>query len=1151
MPEFHTISTDTDGHFLAKFEGKSVTFYGHTVTDVQKFRLYGSFPDNHILANKLVNQLGNNLLSLERENLKLAANTTLSSELKEKTQFYGAMERESNAFTQLLIDAISPLEIERFDKEGKPTFSLGKAMVKPTPEIKKRVVALFEARDKYFKDNQLAELDQHIQTAKSQAEKLPTSANIQQYEKLCIYRDRMLQISEIYTSKKDDLLAMLDSSAPIDLQGLYRQVMDNFADEQRRISVFQHSGLRVFDYANRSLTEGYQDASFAMEKHIFSRQKPSSAQLWHEAITPDTPTLLDTRRYPTIRHDDALLAMNLVNGGAPADITTQYHTQKNSIKNATMARKKELKQWRDEKALPTAAYHTSMRKKRTITLSGSPEDKDIQQVIEKATLHREGTQTEGAIIISDTLTVPVSALRYLTEGDQTYLRDPSKRPEDKEKLAQDAIAKDKNAKADTNRKKADETFMKGGSLLAAESPVSLYQSNDILSAIGLTCIEIGKYPERMAAKHPLVTTVAFTGGIAAFGAAGLVSANAMPHVAEVVLHSLSEALTIHGKIGISTHDMTQGIEAITQEFLKLTYANQSLVKTLIVTGVGMPKLSYIAMDTLINGFDNRDTLSVLAQKMSPDKLSGETDEEKAIRISRNIATVALLLTATTMMGIGAQALISANLSALPAWLATPLHGMAVGVNAFVEVPIEVFQNVGLNSGTAELLAIISLALTIKSSALLLGKTYLLLSHLSEYNPSPEEWKATYLVAELERRYQQNPDLFSFNSDAPNADYYLGVFENLLHRKPDIAEQCDPDFLARLGVYPEQTKKYTLETAAKFVWSRVLKPIGQTALLPLIVFPLLYIGIRDGWTGLKNALKDGKLKDPLGLFSRLITTGIFIKNTASLLWSAAKTLGSATLGAIQRLTMTVGDLIGTLALIANKGILQAIPVGIGYIAGKVGLSALRYVTPVVGLAAKTATSLVIFTSRIAAAAVGIALLPITIGALFNTKAREAITTFFTSTFNDVRYLNGKISQGTQGIIDMLDNGNDALNTLLEKESGAEKIIALRDRGVGGIGMFGDTVKQGIGHVLYEARCVMTRAPEQTLQQMEMDDVLMDLELKNDNTYSQIEERVGGDSHHSPTPTENTTPTPNPSAPQENNAKTDEASDDDNDGHRMSH
>lgn len=73
MPIIKIIEDSIHGDFRIDF-CSNVTFYGETDTsDITAFRRYGNLPHNNILVNKLINCLGNNLLSLEKKALELDA----------------------------------------------------------------------------------------------------------------------------------------------------------------------------------------------------------------------------------------------------------------------------------------------------------------------------------------------------------------------------------------------------------------------------------------------------------------------------------------------------------------------------------------------------------------------------------------------------------------------------------------------------------------------------------------------------------------------------------------------------------------------------------------------------------------------------------------------------------------------------------------------------------------------------------------------------------------------------------------------------------------------------------------------------------------------------------------------------------------------
>lgn len=108
-------ANDRSGDYRLQFEqGKSYAFYGANISQAQAFRYYGNLPDNQILGNKLINNLGRNLLNLEKEALEIESSATMTASLKSKVLRHSEMERESNAFNIRVLDALSSLEQARF-----------------------------------------------------------------------------------------------------------------------------------------------------------------------------------------------------------------------------------------------------------------------------------------------------------------------------------------------------------------------------------------------------------------------------------------------------------------------------------------------------------------------------------------------------------------------------------------------------------------------------------------------------------------------------------------------------------------------------------------------------------------------------------------------------------------------------------------------------------------------------------------------------------------------------------------------------------------------------------------------------------------------------------------------------------------------------
>ena len=263
MPTINTHEHDRTGDYsIACSDGEA-----------QKLRYYGILPDNGILVNKLINNLGRNLLALEKESVEVNNNKVITDELKREINFHAEMEKESNRYTMQVLDCLADLE------KGEPDLNKDKKFQR------RQFITRIE---ELYKERLNTDLFGSMHS-------LPGSL----FDEREMYKNELGRI-------KQHLIDLLNDEKT-DIRSIYREVMESFAGEQRLISIFQHNSARVLTYANRSLTEAYQNASYAMEKHVFSTEKPTDEQLWR-GVQQKGNLVINTANYPSMRKEDALFA---------------------------------------------------------------------------------------------------------------------------------------------------------------------------------------------------------------------------------------------------------------------------------------------------------------------------------------------------------------------------------------------------------------------------------------------------------------------------------------------------------------------------------------------------------------------------------------------------------------------------------------------------------------------------------------------------------------------------------------------------------------------------------------------------------------------------------------------------------------------------
>lgn len=403
-------------------------------------------------------------------------------------------------------------------------------------------------------------------------------------------------------------------------------------------------------------------------------------------------------------------------------------------------------------------------------------------------------------------------------------------------------------------------------LSLVEQEVKNYSANDMFSALGFTCVSFGKYFEReMANKHPLLTAGFFLAASVTFGAAGLASLKVAPGLMNKILGTVSKAISLDGKIGVSQEQMRHYIMSTSEEWIKLCHAEESVLKTLVMNGFGLPKLTYLISDPLLNGTFNEDTITQLSKKMAT-SLEGKLPEEKIKEILGNIGLVAVILAATIGTGIGTHFL---------GQQAGAMHGIgeiigAVTADFTPEFAAKIVTN-------PSIMSLVSLLVTAKSAGLIIAKIGLIVMHMNQPGPLTKTQKeelesqrnAVQMVGMLCEMNMQKPVNFdhwqSRNklSDNIKQNFLLGY-----DKYPEVKEYFDnhQEWLESLGItLPQENYLFKILLAGlKAIFIGLPQFIGNKVLFPAIGIPLAIVGVIP-------AILSGKLNDFLKL--AIINAGI--------------------------------------------------------------------------------------------------------------------------------------------------------------------------------------------------------------------------------------------------------------------------------------
>lgn len=244
--------TRYDGHFLYKFneQDRAFSLGGIAVNKREALVRLGVMPDNNVLTNKVINQLGSRVLDMLR-------NAPDASALKEKHDltmqtFADEVELICN---WAMIDVLSALKpLERLTSIG--SFSavslLGPdgSVVMPIKGIK---LQLPESLDTELKEA----IEEKFKAIKTNIEnKLSDRKLIDNFER-----------------KNGEELQLFQ-------RDLLRNILQDFAKIQSFISLEQRSAGELLSIANATATGAVQNALYAVQNHVYSAHACTDAQLW-------------------------------------------------------------------------------------------------------------------------------------------------------------------------------------------------------------------------------------------------------------------------------------------------------------------------------------------------------------------------------------------------------------------------------------------------------------------------------------------------------------------------------------------------------------------------------------------------------------------------------------------------------------------------------------------------------------------------------------------------------------------------------------------------------------------------------------------------------------------------------------------------------
>lgn len=985
MVQIQAINASETGEFFIKFESddlnpnpsirdrNSYNFYGQCINKFEAYRRYGNLPHNDILGNKLINVLGRNLLNLEKEKLELDVkygNKSISADRRNEIESSAFLERDCNAFYVSVLAELSCLEQDRFGVDPSHVTQSTKKIA--NDDMKNPHGQLVTKIEKMYTDR-LTKITQEINTlGTTQADKIKR----QRLESL------KAEITKNQTATKSALnahlinLGITDEAKkgvfePWHLQSIYRQVMEDFASEQRVISSFQHRSDRLLDFANESLTEAYQDAAYAMENHVFSQQRPTNEQLWIQTPEIDAstglpkPIVIDSRQQPSLRRHDALFAAVLLRESEAPTSTNNFSQTLDVTARAGIATAKGPSQETLE------AYET---------------DKDAIQNTSKTNKANKQANTKTYQYLS--LEEAQKNLEKVTKKNEKLS------PIDMSMINQIKIGTGQVVQKAISSTDPDLIFCKDAQKLQRETPVHLHELNDIFAAMGFACMDFGKYFEHeMSAKSPVKTGILFILVAGTMGSASLAAGGSA--MGKVAFNELAKMLTMKGGIGISPDQLQQAVNAVNNEWLKLTWSQDGgMMRELIMTAFAAPKLNYVFVDTILNNSEHKDTITKIAQRIASQDTGYTTSAEEAQQIARNIMVATLLFGSAIALGIFAHYLTvitPAQTQSLGLGAGTASHMNEIGhmLAIFAEGNPAIYTNLALTqSALAEFQAVVSALLTVKSAGLFLGKAYLVLSHMGD-KVDENEKSAFMLMYALKELYEAEERIDISNPTFPK---YRAQFQVLLARdmsgmngflrESEIQQLFGDEFLEKMGIAsstPAATNPLTTvyngasSLARGFVKGVTFigSNLGRKVLLPMAQVAVGIPYSLVGWY-----IHPGQ--DPYGLKTAVKSFYLGGLSVGIMFWSAIKTTANSAWGTTQRV---IQEAINITAGVVSTGnyILQKLLAGDYKAAGRgVFYGASKILMPVVSVAAslvnfvsKGLDGLVNITTRVAAAAVAVA------------------------------------------------------------------------------------------------------------------------------------------------------------------------------------
>ncbi len=570
-------------------QNDTINLYGHTVTPFDAIVMRGIMPDNNIASLALLKSIGGQLAFLERleaEDAKKANPDDPSIELYYQSlpphmALTRQVDKAINAHTARLLQVMGKVEQVR---SSTMTSRDRQALITQCNQV-------FEESINYIKQLKESHQASRSPTASNNSLKIPSSA-------LRAPSPHVWGEGKIVETRCDDMISELetcqrnfqhdpifvDDDRPIDTkahQRVFRTVLRHYESLEGTVSAWEGVTL------NRSCTEAYQDASLALQNHIYSIQAPNDVQLWQ--LPKTGKVALDTQLYGEQFERDKLLFTLSAGDLKPLE--------------AFEANKREIHQRQKDDAKEEAILRVD-----------------------------EGLEETSDDILGD-------FKENLQDGINAY------KAEHRESSIDEQAMCDILNKA-FNQSNSDHIYIVG-----SPKPLYLHKTCDLYSTIGHALEEMSShFSHEMAAKHPGLTFAFFSFTAATFGASALMATNTLTHFASQYLQIVGEVFHKASGGKLSAAAVQNALLVVEKNWISFTHAD-TLAKSIFMNVIVLPKLTFMMSELLLSNRLDKKTLSKIVEQFQKDELLYESNEKKMSDMLLQAVVISLGLGLTAASGL--------------------------------------------------------------------------------------------------------------------------------------------------------------------------------------------------------------------------------------------------------------------------------------------------------------------------------------------------------------------------------------------------------------------------------------------------------------------------------------------------------------------